>query len=339
MRLLAFNKSMKLLKHMLLAPILVCCGAGSTATQVFAAPQDADEIVANLAGGRVIIHVANEKIVLAAIDQPQEIKSIPPRLMDLDATHVAILLGAIEWQIPSQPKAVRLDRDFVRLTKKDPRYQSDPGEAAPDLEQVGVSFLERLRPLVSQLHHKIDLQPDEPIFEAVIIGYAPDNYGPEVWVLEYHVEQSDAGAKEDYLQTRLLRPRYTQLYPPEKHQPRTLIEARYPADLKDVPLLGLIESNDPKIAKLRNSEPRWGKVLELINKGQAQKANPTDAADFLRAALPLIAGNQRFILGTIEQQHGFDWIVPPDEPIEPKQSDADKNRPPEAPTLRRKPKS
>ena len=338
MRVLVSNKSMKLLRHMLFAPILISFGAMATATPSFAVPQESEEIVANLAGGRVIIHVASEKIVLAAIDQPQEIKSIPPRLMDLDATHVAILLGAIEWHISSQPKPVRLDRDFVRLTKKDQRSQSDPGEAAPDLEQIGVSFLERLRPLVSQLHHKIDLQPDEPIFEVVVIGYAPDNYGPEVWALEYHVEQSDAGTKQDYLQTRLLRPRYTQLYPPEKHQPRTLIEARYPADMKDVPLLGLIDSNDPKIAKLRNSEPRWGKVLDLINKGQAHKANPTDAADFLRAALPLIAGNQRFILGTIEQQHGFDWIVPPDEPIEPKQP-ADKNRPPEAPTLRRRPEN
>jgi hypothetical protein len=329
---------MKLLRRMLFAMILICA-ARFTAKQVSAAPQDADEIVANLAGGRVIIHVANDKIVLAVIDQPQEIKSAPPRLMDLDATHVAILLGAIEWQIPSQAKPVKLDRDFVRLTKKDPRYRGDPGETESDLEEIGVSFLERLRPLVSQLHHKIDLQPDEPIFDVVVIGYAPDNYGPEVWLLEYLVEQSDAGARDDYLQTRLLRPRYTQLYPPEKHQPRTLIEARYPSDIKDAPLLGLIESNDPGIAKLRTSEPRWGKVLDLIVKGQAQKASSTDAADFLRAALPLIAGKHRFVLGAIDQQRGFDWIVPPDEPMEPKQTDpADKNRPPEAPSLRRRPK-
>lgn len=329
---------MKPVRGILLPICLLCCVAWQAAL-ASASPDEADEMVANLAGGRVIVHVANDKIILAAIDQPLEIKSVPPRLMDLDATHVAILLGATEWQVPSQLKPVRLDRDFVRLTKKDSRYQSEPGEAEPDLEQIGISFLEKLRPLVSQLHHKIELAADEPIFEVVIIGYAPEDYGPEVWVIEYHVEQSDAGAKEDYLQTRLLRPRYTQLYPPEKHQPRTLIETRYPADLKDPPLLGLIQSNDPGIGKLRSSETRWGKVLDLIVKGQAQKASSVDSADFLRAALPLIAGNQRFILATIEQQHGFEWIVPPDEPSDAAAPPAgEKNRPPDAPTLRRKPK-
>jgi hypothetical protein len=314
-----------------------CCIAAGHSLEAFAAPDD--EIVANLAGGRVIVHVASDKIVLAAIDHPLETKSVPPRLMDLDATHVAILLGATEWQLPAQPEPVRLDRNFARLTKGDKHYQTDPGEAAPDLEQIGVSFLEKLRPLVAQLHHKIELRPDEPIFEVVVIGYAPDNYGPEVWVVEYHIEQEDTGTREDYLQTRVLRPHYTQLYPPEKHQPRTFVETRYPADLKDPPLLGLIQSNDPGIGKLRDSEPQFAKVLDLINKGQAQKANSVDAADFLRAALPLIAGNQRFILATMEQQHGFEWIVPPEEgPDANVPSKDDKNRPPDAPTLRRKPK-
>ncbi|GAC1622019.1 MAG: hypothetical protein PVS2B2_01680 [Candidatus Acidiferrum sp.] len=314
----------------------VCCGVALPCPQALAAPGDDDEIVANLAGGRVIVHVANEMIVLAAIDHPLEIKSVPPRLMDLDGTHVAILLGATEWQVPAQLKPVRLDRNFARLTKKDLRYQSDPGEAEPDLEEVGVSFLEELRPLVAQLHHKIDLRSDEPIFEVVIIGYAPNDYGPEVWVVEYHVEQEEAGTRGEYLQTRLLRPHYTQLYPPEKHQPRTLIETRYPANLDGPTLLGLIQSDDARIAKLRGSEARFAKVLDFINKGHAQKSNGVDAADFLRAVLPLIAGKESFILATMDQQRGFDWIVPPEEPAEA--SAEDKHRPPDAPTLRRKPK-
>jgi hypothetical protein len=314
-----------------------CCAAAGHSVKAFAAPDD--EIVANLAGGRVIVCVTSDKIVLAAIDHPLETKSVPPRLMDLDATHVAILLGATEWQLPAQPQPVRLDRDFARLAKQDKRSQADAGEAEPDLEKIGVFFLERLRPLVAQLHHKIDLRADEPIFEVVVIGYAPDSYGPEVWVVEYHVEQENTGTQEDYLQTRVLRPHYTQLYPPEKHQPRTLIETRYPADLNDPPLLGLVQSNDSGIGKLRGSEPRFAKVLDLINKGQAQKTNSADAADFLRAALPLIAENQRFMLATMEQQHGFDWIVPPEEgPDANVPSKDDKNRQPDAPTLRRKPK-
>src|SRR6266704_920820 len=132
-----------------------------------------DEIVANLAGGQVIVHVAKDAIVFAAIDHPVERNSIPPRVLALDSTHIAVLFGASEWRIPSDPKPVRLDRNFQRIAAKDPRYQSAPGEAEPDLETIGVAFLEKLRPLVGQLHHKLDFSSDEPILQVVIIGYAP----------------------------------------------------------------------------------------------------------------------------------------------------------------------
>jgi hypothetical protein len=63
--------------------------------------QREDEIVASLAGGRVIAQVAKDNvIVFAAINQPVEVNSVPPRLLQLDATHVGVLLGASEWQIP-----------------------------------------------------------------------------------------------------------------------------------------------------------------------------------------------------------------------------------------------
>jgi len=54
--------------------------------------------------------------------------------------------------------------------------------------------------------------------------------------------------------------------------------------------------------------------------------------DFMRTVLPLIAGNSSFVLGTMEEQHGLNWVVPPSEPVEKAQED--KNRPPGAPTLR-----
>jgi len=53
--------------------------------------QREDEIIANLAGGRAIVHVAKDAIIFAAINQPVERNSIPPRVMDLDATHIGIL--------------------------------------------------------------------------------------------------------------------------------------------------------------------------------------------------------------------------------------------------------
>jgi len=56
----------------------------------------------------------------------------------------------------------------------------------------------------------------------------------------------------------------------------------------------------------------------------------------MRAVLPLVAGDASFVLGTMDERRGFEWMVPPDEPVEKAQED--KDRPPDAPTLRRKPK-
>jgi hypothetical protein len=298
--------------------------------------QHEDEIVANLAGGRAIVHVAKEAIVFAAIDQPMERNSIPPRVMDLDATHIGILFGASEWRIPADPKPIRLDRNFQRVGRADPRYQSAPGEGESDLETIGIAFLEKLRPLVSQLHHKVDFSPDDPIFQIVMIGYAPNDYGPEVWVVEYRMEQEQVATRGDYWQTRIQRPRFTQLYPPEKRAPRTIVESRYPPDLKGPTLAELIQGNDPNITHLGSGEPRFSKVIENVRSGQAHKAAPADSADFMRAVLPLIAGKASFVLGTMDERHGFEWMVPPEEPVEKAQED--KNRPPDAPSLRRVPK-
>ena len=293
-----------------------------------------NEIVANLAGGRVIVHVARDKIVFAAIDQPVEPSSIPPRVLSIDPRHIGVLLGASEWRSPADPKPVRLDRDFPQLSGKNPHYAADPEEVAPDLDVIGVAFLERLRPLVSQLRHKIEFKPDEPLFEVVIIGFAPDDYGPEVWTVEYRIQQEEIATRGDFWQTRLLRPRYTQLYPPEKKAPKTLVEIRYPESLEGPTLQQLIQGNDPDLDNLSRGEPKFSKVMESIDRGQANKAVPEDATDFLRAALPLISEKAKFILGTMTER-GFDWVVPPDEPVEKVKED--KNRPPEAPTLRRKP--
>ena len=314
------------------ALLLTCILSAKIARAQERAP--GDEIVANLAGGRVIVHVARDKIVFAAIDQPLEANSIPPRVLSINSTHIGVLLGASEWRHTADPKPIRLDRDFPQLSGRNPHYAVDPDEIAPDLDTIGVAFLERLRPLVSQLQHKIDFKPDEAIFEVVLIGFAPDDYGPEVWTIEYRIEQEEIATQGDYWQTRLLRPRFTQLYPPEKHSPKTLVEVRYPNTIPGPTLQQLIEGNDPDIYDLSRREPRFLKVEEEIEHGQANKAAPEDAAEFLRAELPLIAGKSHFILGTMTEA-GFNWVVPPDEPVE--KVKVDKNHPPAAPTLRRRP--
>ncbi len=291
-----------------------------------------EEIVANLAGGRVIVHVARDIVIFAAIDQPVEPHGIPPRVVGIDSGHIGVLFGASEWRSPADPKPIRLDRNYQRVGATRTRDYGGPEEAEPDLEMIGTAFLEKLRPLVDQLHHKIDFPSDEPVLQIVLIGFAPRDYGPEVWVVEYHIEQEEVATRgQEYWQTRVLRPHFTQLYPPEKHAPRLLVESRYPAGLKGPTLEEMIKSNDPRIASILQNA-RFEKVLENLRSGSAQKAPAVESVDFMRAVLPLVAGNSSFLIGTLDEQHGLNWVVPPSEPVE--KAEEDKNRPPGAPTLR-----
>jgi hypothetical protein len=114
------------------------------------------------------------------------------------------------------------------------------------------------------------------------------------------------------------------------------VEARYPSNVKAPTVMAMIQGNDPRVAQLRNGEPRFGKVLEVVDRGQAQKAVSIDAQDFMRALLPLIAGKATFMLGKMDEERGLDWIVPPEEPVDKTKKD-DKDRPPDAPSLRKKP--
>ena len=294
-----------------------------------------DEIVATLTGGRVIVHATRELVTFIAIDEPIEAGAVPPRVMSLDGRHIGILLGASEWKIPAEPQPIRLDKMRARIGSQDPRYRdSYNGEAEPDLESIGVALLETLTPLASRLHHKLDFPPDQPLFELVVIGFGPQDYGPEIWTVEYRLSQSVVASRGDYWQTRVLRPRFTQIYPPEKHAPRKLVETCYPAECKGPLLQQLIEGNEPTLEKIAKSDPKFLKAADFISKGQAQKALAPDAAGYLHAAVPLLYPGRHFFMGTFEEQHGFQWIVPPDEPVE--RAKEEKNRPAEAPTLRRR---
>lgn len=318
---------------LLMAFVLVLCWLFLSSPTAAQERERNDEVVANLAGGRVIVHVARDEIVFAAIDQPIEANSVPPRVLSIDSGHIGVLLGASEWRHTADPEPVRLDKDFPHVTAANSSFRMNPDEAEPDLETMGIAFLERLRPLVSQLQHKIDFKPEEALLEVVVIGYARD-YGPEVWTIEYRVQQEAIATRGDFWQTRLLRPRFTQLYPPEKHEPKTLVEVRYPPTMEGPTLLQLIQGNYPDIEDFSKRDPKLVKVMENIDRGQANKAAPQDSADFLRGVLPIIAGKSKFFVGTITER-GFDWVVPPAEPVE--KAKEDKNRPPDAPSLRRRP--
>jgi hypothetical protein len=315
--------------------LMAAVAAMLCAAPSFAQDQD-DEIVATLSGGRVILHATREVVTFIAMDEPMEAGSPPPRVMTLDGRHIGVLLGATEWKMPADPAPIRLDRDNPRFTAIDPRNQASySGIAEPDLETIGVAFLEKLTPLAARLHHKLDFPAEQPLFELVVIGFGPQDYGPEVWTLEYRMTQAMIASRGDYWQTKVLRPRFTQIYPPEKKAPKKLVETCYPGECKGPTLQQLMEGNEPTLDRIARSDPKFLKATDFIVKGQAQKAFAPDATAFLRAAIPALYSGKRFVMGTFEEQHGFDWIVAPEEPVEKAKKD-DKSRPAEAPTLRRK---
>jgi len=154
--------------------------------------------------------------------------------------------------------------------------------------------------------------------------------------VEYRVTQELLATRDNYWQTRVLRPRFTQIYPPEKKSPKVIVEACYPPDEKMPGLQTLLEGNDPRFSVFRGDQ-KMAKALDLIVKGQAQKVEQAEAEQLLRAAVPLLYPKQYFFMGKMEEQRGFDWIVPPEEPVEKVEKKDDKNQPPEAPSLRKRP--
>ncbi len=293
------------------------------------------DVVATLATGRVIISVGANGIVIGALEGRVEPGSRPPLIVPVGGRRLGILLGAVEWAAPASGRApVRLDGELPALASEAarPRPATDPYPTASDIESLGVAFLERLRAVAGELHRKLDLKPEEPLVELLLVGYA-ENYGPEVWLLKYRIAQE--AFRGDYWRTRVLRPSYTQLYPPEKGQPRTLIEVRFP-DESGATLLELLRQNDPRLVRVAASDARIARAAEYLERGESQKAPAGDTAEWLRATLGAVrAADEKQILGVLYEERGLEWLLAPPEP--PEKAQQGKPRETGAPTLRKKP--
>lgn len=295
----------------------------------------AQEVVVNLSAGRVIVCVAKGGMVVATVQKRIEAESRPPVLAQLSAKRVAIFLGAAEWVSPAGEPPVRLEREMRGVMgglASGPRLSQ---EQANDLEGLGMGLLEPLRKAAQRLVMKVDLQRDEPLLDVVLAGYL-DEYGAEAWTLRYRAVQEPL--RGEYWQTRVLRPIYTQLYPPEKDQPRTIMETRYPPE-DDAPLLlDLLRANDPRLARLRNADEKSSEAAVKILEGESHKAPLEGVVALLRGALTAtLAEDETLAFGVVNERDGFTWIVSPPEPVQRVEEGEKKERPAGAPTLRRPP--
>jgi hypothetical protein len=317
--------------------------------QEIAAPPS-EEIVANLAAGRVIVAVVKDAIIIATVENPIEPQTHPPVPVQLNARRAGVLLGAIDWFSPSsQVELARLDRELPHLRAQvaasNPGVNSGQNRAhnpalnqvqadleATDLETVGQGVLQRLNRVASNLHGKVTLPPNEPVVQLILAGFVP-NYGPEVWQLSFDLTQEMR--KLDYYDTRITRPVYLQFWPPEKNQPHTLLEFQYPPESKSPDLLGLLKSKDPRIEKICSADPKMKDVADRFLQGDYKKILAADATQFLRAALSATTDpKSRQTMAVVGAETGFDWILrPPAEPKSAAPQEVEKDRPAEAPSL------
>ena len=324
--------------------VLICLHLWVLPSSAWAQEKTDQEVAVNLAEGRVVICAARDAVILAALDARTEAGSRPPAIAILSATRIGVLLGAVEWVQPdSKDKPIRLDGEFRSLAAAalNTSGRPDYSNAASDIESLGVAVLERLRELAGMLHHKINLAEDEPLVRIVLAGYVHD-YGPEAWTIDYRIRQDALG--NDFWRTRVLRPTYNQLYPPEKGKPKTLMEVRYPPENRATgapELLDLLQQNDPRLATIRASNAILAKSVSAVVEGQSQKSEAASDINFLKAALPAVTPPEtKLVMAQVDFDRGFQWILQPPEAAAPPPPETPQEAKPEEqerPTLRRKP--
>ena len=302
--------------------------------------EHSQEIIANLYAGRVVIGVAKDGIVVGTLENPIEPETRPPMIVPLSDERVAILLGAADWWVPSENRELaRLDEELPLLRPAAGLRQapslggtaSEAGAEASDIEQIAERLHDRLNVIAGHIHGSLNFTPGEPILQMILADYAPD-YGPEVWLIRYPIDQEPE--QGDFWQTTVLHPQYAQLWPPEKGQPRGLIEVSYPTESANATLAALIAAGDSRIAAALSAAPALRETSASILNGDIQKLPATNVAAFLRESLHAIAPPAaRMIEAEINKEQGIGWFIPP--PAETPQPGSEHVRPSGAPSLRR----
>lgn len=300
-----------------------------------------EEIVANLAAGRVVIAVVKDGIIIATIENPIEQGTLPPAPVQMSTERAGILLGAVEWLSPnSQRDVARLDQALPGA--RTASYGDAPhlggatashggaGTEATDIEQIGQGVLQKLNQVAQILHGQVDLPGQEPIAEMILADYLP-GYGPEVWQASYHIEQEEQAG--DYWSTRVLRPSYLQFWPPEKKDPHTLVEFCYPPENPPTPVIDLLRQKDPRIQKIVATNPALQDVMLQLVQGESTRLKAADTIQFLRAVLDAIAPPKAVeTMAVISPEGGFKWILAPP-PVVVTHTEPQLPRPAGAPSL------
>ena len=327
------------LKRGLTAPrvLLAACVISLAAPTGVIAQSDSDsmnaEVVANLAAGCVVIAVVEDGMIVATLENPIEVQTLPPTPVPLSSERFGVYLGPVDWwSPPSKRQIAELNQELPRLhtyaVARPPHLgQSEGGDQPAEIEITGQSLQQRLNSLAESLHGQLDLSPKEPFAQLIVADYFA-SYGPEIWQLSYRFDQEQQ--QGEFWTTRIDGPAYLQFWPPEKGHPRTLVEFDYPSQGAPPTLLALLQNKDPRVEKIVHSDPAMGEVAQHFLDGTCDKVRAADATQFLRAILDAIAlPHARETIGILRPESGFSWILSPP----PEAPSHREKRPPGAPTL------
>lgn len=329
------GSSIFIILFVLVASLPLCAAAQQSPLS----DQSAQEIVANLCAGRVVIGVAKDGIVVATLENPIEPQTRPPMIVSISDQRAAVLLGAADWWLPDQNRELaRLDQELPTLPPPhgmdanrphlQSGYEEGAGSEATGIENLADNLRARLATIANHIHGNLNLAADQPLLQMILADYAPD-YGPEVWLVQYFVEQEPE--QGDYWQTRILQPKYDQLWPPEKGQPRGLVEVSDPVV---TPIASLIRSGDSRLAQAIAAAPGMTQISAAILNGDVQKVDAANLAAFFRTCLGALAASKaRMVEAEINKVRGIGWFIQP--PVEPQVAGSEQLRPAGAPSLHR----
>ena len=292
--------------------------------------QSAGEVVANLAAGRVAVLIAKDGLAVATAQSQIEPGTLPPLIVPLGSLRVAVLLGPVEWTWPGTGRTpLRLDVALRQSAPgRRPAGRSDYAIQATDIETIGLAFLEPLRNAAALLHGPLRMQPHELFTEMLLVDYEP-GYGPEAWSLRYRAEQELM--RGDFYRTAVHRPEYVQLYPPDKGQPKTLMETTYPPNDPNEPtILELLKANDSRLAFL-GTDAGMKRAEDLLVRGESQKIKIEDGVELLRASFQTVTPrSSRQMILEISEQDGMKWVLGEGElpKLTPEQQKGVQNAPP-----------
>lgn len=286
------------------------------------------EIAATLASGQVTVIAARDGLVVAVVGRPFEPGDLPPQIVPLGSTDLAVALGAIDWvEPPSNRPVLQLASSLPGLihglSGNAPRLSTSTNLSR--LDKIGLGVLEQLRQVARNLRSQLHLPKDLPLAELILVRH-PFGSSGDVWDISYWLRQRFL--ESNFWNTEVERPRYTHMFP-RKDDQSGLIELNYPpGNSSPGPIEWLSRPASP-LAKYIATHPKLIKTQRLIAEGKGRKTRLSRLVPLVKTALETMApASEPKAMAVIDSDHGFSWVIQPPPPPKHKQS-----RPPGAPTL------